>query len=204
MKRASWIEPADRQIVLLGRVAFNSNHILQRRRSFGIRLAGTTHRRQHPVAREPDRVLAAAAGRCATCFLRVTFWSGWAVFRACPGCRSRWPIFILTAWGAPGLTLRRRFVCCWRDFCWGLCMALGPVADQVSLHDRRLMRDALVNLAIRWFAGHGMAEALPDQSGLTRIRQRWGSEWFRAIFARVVGDCLGRCRAPGCRAIVRH
>ena len=42
-----------------------------------------------------------------------------------------------------------------------------------------------------------MAEALPDQSGLTRIRQRWGSEWFRAIFARVVGDCLGAGIASG-------
>ena len=35
-----------------------------------------------------------------------------------------------------------------------------------------------------------MAEALPDHSSLTRIRQRWGSERFRAIFSRVVRDCL--------------
>ena len=61
---------------------------------------------------------------------------------------------------------------------------------QGIVHDRRLMRDASVNLAIRWFAGYGMAEALPDHSSLTRIRQRWGSERFRAIFARVVKDCL--------------
>lgn len=53
------------------------------------------------------------------------------------------------------------------------------------------MRDASVKLAIRWFAGYGMAEALPDHSSLTLIRQRWGSERFRAIFSRVVGDCLG-------------
>ena len=62
---------------------------------------------------------------------------------------------------------------------------------QGIVHDRRLMRDASVNLAIRWFSGYGMAEALPDHSSLTRIRQRWGSERFRAIFARVVGDCRG-------------
>lgn len=62
---------------------------------------------------------------------------------------------------------------------------------QGIVHDRRLMRDAAVNLAMRWFAGYGMAEALPDHSSLTRIRQRWGSERFRAIFARVVGDCMG-------------
>jgi transposase len=61
---------------------------------------------------------------------------------------------------------------------------------QGIVHDRRLMRDASVNLAIRWFAGYGMAEALPDHSSLTRIRQRWGSARFRAIFARVVKDCL--------------
>ena len=34
-----------------------------------------------------------------------------------------------------------------------------------------------------------MSEALPDHSSLTRIRQRWGSDRFRAIFARVVRDC---------------
>jgi hypothetical protein len=39
------------------------------------------------------------------------------------------------------------------------------------VHDRRLMREAQVNLAIRWFAGHGLQERLPDHSLLTRIRQ---------------------------------
>src|SRR5687768_13076449 len=29
------------------------------------------------------------------------------------------------------------------------------------VHDRRLMRKAQVNLAIRWFAGYGLHEALP-------------------------------------------
>jgi transposase len=40
------------------------------------------------------------------------------------------------------------------------------------VHDRRLMREAQVNLAIRWFAGFGMNDRLPDHSSLTRIRQR--------------------------------
>ncbi len=44
------------------------------------------------------------------------------------------------------------------------------------VHDRRLMREAQVNLAIRWFIGYGLHEALPDHSSLTRIRQRWGAE----------------------------
>lgn len=51
------------------------------------------------------------------------------------------------------------------------------------VHDRRLMREAQVNLAIRWFAGYALHEALPDHSSLTRIRQRWGVERFRRIFS---------------------
>ena len=57
------------------------------------------------------------------------------------------------------------------------------------VQDRRLMRGAQVNLAIRWFAGFGLTERLPDHSSLTRIRQRWGEEQFRAIFTRVVQNC---------------
>lgn len=37
------------------------------------------------------------------------------------------------------------------------------------VHDRRLMREAHVNIAICWFAGFGLADALPDHSSLTRI-----------------------------------
>jgi transposase len=57
------------------------------------------------------------------------------------------------------------------------------------VHDRRLMREANVHLAIRWFAGFGLTERLPDHSSLTRIRQRWGAERFRRIFARTVEAC---------------
>ena len=58
------------------------------------------------------------------------------------------------------------------------------------VHDRRLMREAQVNLAIRWFAGYGLNDHLPDHSSLTRIRQRWGPERFRGIFERTVRDCI--------------
>ncbi len=58
------------------------------------------------------------------------------------------------------------------------------------VHDRRLMREAQVNLAIRWFAGYGLHEVLPDHSSLTRIRQRWGAERFRQMFARTVQTCV--------------
>lgn len=57
------------------------------------------------------------------------------------------------------------------------------------VQDRRLMREAQVNLAIRWFAGYGLHEALPDHSSLTRIRQRWGEALFRKVFTRIVQDC---------------
>ena len=43
------------------------------------------------------------------------------------------------------------------------------------VHDRRLMREAQVSIAIRWFIGYGLHEHLPDHSSLTRIRQRWGT-----------------------------
>ena len=58
------------------------------------------------------------------------------------------------------------------------------------VHDRRLMREAQVNIAIRWFIGYGLHERLPDHSSLTRIRQRWGEERFREIFRRTVTACL--------------
>jgi len=65
------------------------------------------------------------------------------------------------------------------------------------VHDRRLMREAQVNLAIRWFTGYGLHEVLPDHSSLTRIRQRWGAERFRRIFERTVQTCIAARIATG-------
>jgi transposase len=61
---------------------------------------------------------------------------------------------------------------------------------QGMVQDRKLMREAQVNLAIRWFAGHRLDEALPDHSSLTRIRQRWGVERFKRIFEHSVQACM--------------
>lgn len=58
--------------------------------------------------------------------------------------------------------------------------------------DRKLMREAQVNLAYRWFCGYELDQPLPDHSSLTRIRQRWGSERFRKIFEKVVQQCVER------------
>lgn len=65
------------------------------------------------------------------------------------------------------------------------------------VHDRKLMREAQVNLAIRWFAGYALHEAVPDHSSLTRIRQRWGDERFRKIFQRTVQSCVAAGIAKG-------
>jgi len=61
---------------------------------------------------------------------------------------------------------------------------------QNIIHDRKLMREAQVNLAIRWFAGFRLDEKLPDHSSLTKIRQRWGAERFKRIFQRTVKACM--------------
>ena len=65
------------------------------------------------------------------------------------------------------------------------------------VHDRKLLREAQVNLAIRWFIGYGLHEELPDHSSLTRIRQRWGAERFRRIFERTVEACIEARIASG-------
>lgn len=61
---------------------------------------------------------------------------------------------------------------------------------QGIVQDRKLMREAQVNLAIRWFAGYRLDEVLPERSSLTRIRQRWGADLFRRIFQRTVAQCV--------------
>lgn len=65
------------------------------------------------------------------------------------------------------------------------------------VHDRRLMREAAVNIAIRWFAGYGLTEALPNHSSPTRIRQSWGADRFRRIFTRTVQACVAAGVAKG-------
>ncbi len=65
------------------------------------------------------------------------------------------------------------------------------------VHDHRLMREAQVNLAIRWFIGYGLHETLPDHSSLTRIRQRWGAERFKAILTRSTQACVAAKIATG-------
>lgn len=58
------------------------------------------------------------------------------------------------------------------------------------VHDRKLMREAQVNIAFRWFCGYELDENLPNHSSLSRIRTRWGAEKFRTIFENVVKQCV--------------
>ena len=61
---------------------------------------------------------------------------------------------------------------------------------QGIVHDRKLIREAEVNIAIRWFAGYDLTDKLPHHSSLTRIRQRWGMERFLKIFQKTVEACI--------------
>jgi transposase len=61
---------------------------------------------------------------------------------------------------------------------------------QGIVHDRKLMREAQVNLAIRWFAGFRLDETLPEHSSLTKIRQRLGLHRFKKIFQKTVQMCI--------------
>ena len=65
------------------------------------------------------------------------------------------------------------------------------------VHDRKLMREAQVNLAIRWFSGFSLDDELPDHSSLSRIRQRWGEERFKKIFHRTVWTCIEKGLVSG-------
>lgn len=57
------------------------------------------------------------------------------------------------------------------------------------VHDRKLLREAQVNIAIRWFCGYSLNDTLPDHSSLTRLRQRWGAARFLELFERTVQAC---------------
>ena len=56
--------------------------------------------------------------------------------------------------------------------------------------DRKLVREAQVNLAMRWFAGYALSDAIPHHSSLTRIRQRWGEARFKKILGKTVEACI--------------
>ena len=64
------------------------------------------------------------------------------------------------------------------------------------------MREAQVNLAIRWFAGYRLTDMLPDPSSLTRIRQRWGEAVFDRLFKRIVRQCVDAGLVKGASRVI--
>src|SRR3712207_1772102 len=55
--------------------------------------------------------------------------------------------------------------------------------------ERQLLRVAADRLSVRWYLGYDLHEALPDQSSLTRIRDRYGITIFQRFFAAIVDQC---------------
>src|SRR5438876_4873171 len=55
--------------------------------------------------------------------------------------------------------------------------------------ERLLMRHAADRLSGRWYLGYDLNEPLPDDSSLTRIRERYGVEVFRRFFEKIVEQC---------------
>ncbi len=56
--------------------------------------------------------------------------------------------------------------------------------------ERKLMEQAIYNLAIRWYAGYNLDESLPDHSSLSKIRTRLGLPVFRRFFEVVTEQCV--------------
>jgi transposase len=55
--------------------------------------------------------------------------------------------------------------------------------------EQQLMRHAADRLSMRWYIGYDLNETLPDHSSLTKIRTRYGIEFFRRFFEEVVEQC---------------
>jgi transposase len=58
------------------------------------------------------------------------------------------------------------------------------------VHDRKLMRETQVNMAIRWFAGFNLTDTIPNHSSLSKIRSRWGEELFTTLFEKIAKQCI--------------
>ena len=56
--------------------------------------------------------------------------------------------------------------------------------------ERQLLRVVADRLSLRWYLGCDLAEALPDHSSLTRIRDRYGLAVFRRFFEAIVERCV--------------
>jgi transposase len=56
--------------------------------------------------------------------------------------------------------------------------------------ERQLLEQVSYNLAMRWYAGYNIDQALPDHSSLSKIRTRLGLDVFRRFFEAITEQCL--------------
>ena len=56
--------------------------------------------------------------------------------------------------------------------------------------ERHLMQVVADRPSLRWYLGYDLGESLPDDSSLTRIRDRYGLEIFRRFFEVIVEQCI--------------
>lgn len=56
--------------------------------------------------------------------------------------------------------------------------------------ERQLVEMVNLNLAYRWFIGYDLDEKVPDNSALSKIRDRYGLEVFQTFFEKVVELCI--------------
>src|SRR5258707_13131943 len=69
--------------------------------------------------------------------------------------------------------------------------------------ERELMRQVAYRLDYLWFLGMSLNDEVPDHSGLSKARARWGGAVFERLFVRTVRPCAeawgggGGERAPG-------
>jgi transposase len=56
--------------------------------------------------------------------------------------------------------------------------------------ERELMRIVPERLDYLWFLGYGLDDHIPNHSGLSKARTRWGREVFERMFVRTVTQCV--------------
>src|SRR5260370_40778581 len=56
--------------------------------------------------------------------------------------------------------------------------------------ERELMRIVPERLDYMWFLGYGLDDTIPNNSVLSKARNRWGQEGFVSVFSRVVAQCV--------------
>lgn len=98
-------------------------------------------------------------------------------------------------------TIDRSFV---RDLADEYCSKIGrPSIDPVVFFklqlialldsirsERQLMETVNLYLAIRWFIGYDLDEPVPDQSSLSKVRERYGLEVFQQLLELIVELCI--------------